>query len=54
MVKKKRVVVEKRSDVFGVRGGKKVSGFGRKGAFVEKATFVFEAKMKVSVGGNWL
>ncbi|MHC4479115.1 MAG: hypothetical protein ACYTEL_26105 [Planctomycetota bacterium] len=47
MVKKKRLFVEKKSGVFGVRGGKKVTGFGKKRAFVEKRSFVFEERMGV-------
>ncbi|MHC4477444.1 MAG: hypothetical protein ACYTEL_17490 [Planctomycetota bacterium] len=47
MVKKKWIVIEKKSVTFGFRGGKKVSGFGKERAFVEKRRLVFERKTRV-------
>jgi hypothetical protein len=54
VVKRNGLFIEKKIVVFGVPGGKKVSGFGKKRAFVEKTTFVFERIMGVRVGGNWV
>ncbi|MHC4475608.1 MAG: hypothetical protein ACYTEL_08175 [Planctomycetota bacterium] len=54
VVKEKRLFVEKKNVVFGVRGGKRVGCLGKKRAFVEKTTLVIELEMEVSVGGNWV